>query len=66
MAEPVIVKVIFLPDGTFTSKVINVKGPKCAEIVKPLDAVGTVTSDTKTPEYDERDNSQTAGIRLNG
>lgn len=39
------------PDGTVTSVVNGVAGPKCTDLTKFLDALGQVTEDRKTSEF---------------
>lgn len=58
MAHKIVVTI--QPDGSFKSKVVGIKGEGCGKVSKILDEAGTVLTDSKTPEFYERETAKTS------
>jgi len=50
------------PDGSMTSEVKGVSGPKCTDITKFLDQLGNVVEDKHTEDYYKQDGQ---GVTVN-
>lgn len=55
MAEKHEIILTIAPDGSFTSEVKGVKGPRCSDLTKWVKSLGIVTEDKSTDDFFKQD-----------